>query len=381
VRKRILAVALAAVLLIAAIPRTRAAGIYCFTAVNDTLLPFREYTMPSYFGSTLYVPYSVFSYADVSGAYYSSDGRLTLYTDYGQRRIDFNIALGTAHDQDNTLLPKVNARSLNGTAYVPLEYVVTYFNLSFVRIINDPASVIRIKSSAARFNDDTFMTLYKDEMRSQYDDFFGNTATPTPTPSVPLPPTAPPSPGTSPTPAPPPTYESVTLYLSFYGIGEGGLDDILEVLSDFGIKACFFVTAEDILSSPDALRAICGSGHKIGLWLTEGTYSQYTDASALLFEAAKAKSLIVASPDESRVAARDAALANGLIYRDASRTYGEDVTAAAVADSLPKTDGARYELRFSCSGDNARILQGVISFAREWRYGFGRIVETSAQAN
>jgi hypothetical protein len=249
-----------------------------------------------------------------------------------------------------------------------------------VRIIHDPASIIRIKSPSARFNDDTFVTLYKDEMRSQYNDFFGNT-TPAPPTSTPVAPSTPtPSPGESPPPTPLPTYEAVTLYLSFYGIGEGSLGEILDILADDSLKACFFVTADDILRSPDVIRSLCGSGHKIGLWLESGTYEEYLRSSDALFEAAKIKSPIVASSEEPRDAARDTAQSHGLIYRDASDVYeDEEVAISAVTDSFPKNNGARYEMRFSCSENSARILEEALSFAREWKYGFGKIVETTAQ--
>jgi hypothetical protein len=376
VRKSVIAAALI-VCTVAALflPSPTASGMFCFTGANDTLLPLRDATMPTYIGSLMCVPYTVFSYVEVTNSYSPSEGHLYMYK--GQKQLYFYIDQGTTFGQDGVQHSGVPAKRLNGTIYVPLDFVCAYFGLEYSLTPYDPASVLRIRSSSAAYNDKTFAGVYKRQMQTAYNDYFSS-ASPTPTAVTPPPPGSSdiPSPGVTPEP----TYEDVTVYLSFFGLSDGGIGGTLDILSAAGLRACFFVSAEELAAVPDLIRRIYGDGHTIGVRLETGTYAEYQTASALLFEAVKLRTSLVSSGDDARETALAAAEQHGLIYRLASRVYdGAEASAPPdPADVLPTARSARFDARFAYSGDTPSALSGLLSYLREKKYNIERIVETTA---
>ena len=84
-------------------------------AVNDTLLPLNEGTMPARLGGEMYVPYGVFSSLGVSSS--SEEGVLSLSSN-GQT-LSFSPAEGYVYDQ-NLNSYSTPAYNRNGTVYVPV---------------------------------------------------------------------------------------------------------------------------------------------------------------------------------------------------------------------------------------------------------------------
>ena len=80
--------------------------------------------------------------------------------------------------------------------------------------------------------------------------------------------------GTTETPDPvqPDPYRSIasrTIYLTFENCPNAYTDGVLNVLAEYGEKALFFVSAENILEYPDTVRRILTDGHSIGIYVPD----------------------------------------------------------------------------------------------------------------
>ena len=352
------------------LPSSSSAGYVFFTAVNNSLLPLGESTMPTYFGGTLHVPYSAF-YS--SGVNYVSSGNGEIVDLYkGLKRMEFDAAKNTTADQDGAQYSGISAKQYNGTLYIPVGFVCNFFNISFSLISADPAPILRIKSSTDIFNDKTFVGRFKTQMQTMYDDYTSAA------PISPTPPSPPPTAPLTPTPSQPlPTYRGVTLYLSFYGISPDYTPAILDALAAANCKGCFFVTASEIAGNADLIRRIAGTGNSVGIWLDTGSYDEYTSANALLFEAAKLTAVLTASPPAAEAAAKDTATAHSLVYMDFSNRFDSDSSAAAgsITGSLSQTAGASQSLLFLCG--QAAALPGVLQYITQYQYTVTLATETN----
>ncbi|MDR2356539.1 MAG: hypothetical protein LBD92_00420 [Oscillospiraceae bacterium] len=382
-KKKLFALIAAIALIVCVCPAaevSRAAGMLCFTAVNDTLMPLRTGTLPTYFGSTLYVPYNIFSYAGVYNARSTVDNAACLYS--GRKRLDFYVGTAT-YDQSGKSFEGVTARYSNLTLFVPLDFVCEFFGLTYTVTPQEPASILRITSPDAVYSDKTFASRFRNQMLESYDEYMGSLSPPAPEPT--------PTPGEgrppSPTPTPPPTYENVTVYLSFYGIGGEQSETILNALDAAGYKGCFFVGADDTARYPDAVRRAAGNGHAIGVLLSDGTRDEYDAVSSLLFEAAKIKTILVAAdvpadaetgtePVTAASDVREMASENGLVYWCAVDAPS-DGAAVRPAAALATEGGVRQNIALPCSDWGADAIGGLIAYINEHKYTVGRVSETA----
>ena len=353
-----------------------------FMAVNDTLLPFNDDTMPFVSGGVIYVPYKMFFDAGVWSVAAEDMERARLYR--GNKGLDFYTSSGLTQDQNGNTLYWPAARRIGSRFYVPLYQVCEFFDLMTPQIIDIPSSiipeeqmrVIRIRS-AEGLNDPTFVGLNRDEIRAAYDAYFGPHIQPSPSD---LPDN---SPGETPSPPieePPETYQDVTIYISFNNISAGGSDVLLELLdanAESDYKFCFFVNEDDVNNDPGLIRRIYACGHTIGIWLKTGTVAEYKKTSALLFEAAKVKT-VLASTGRISDNAMAALRAGGIVLWGAGQSlvYDDTLSVAEVTEMIPKESGARLNLMSSCSENAALMLSGILSYLRENEYTIERIKET-----
>ena len=367
-----------------------------FLAVNDTLLPFNETTMPYISGGDILVPHSVFGEAEVWSAASDELDRVRIYRG-SNRHVDFYTARGLAEDQDGNVLPWPAARKVGGRFYVPLRQVCEFFDLTLTFpevgrdiIPQEQMYIIRIRSREG-LNDRTFVGFYRESLKSAYNEYYSISTSPSPpttSPTSPQPPTV--SPGvptyTPPSVEPPPIYSDVTVYHSFYGIADGGTDVIFELLdanaaSDY--RFCFFVSAADIRKDAGLIRKIAADGHAIGIWLEQGTYREYEMTSMLLYEATKVKTILVML-SEAASARTSLGLLNGygLIIWSVSGglVYDDTFSVDAVTEMIPKESGARMNLISSCSENTALMLSGILAYLREFEYSVAGINETTAPA-
>jgi hypothetical protein len=296
------------------------------------------------------------------------------------RYVDFYTARGVTENQDGNTLFWPPARRIGRRFYVPLRNVCEFFGLTYqiVDVSRDiipdrQMQVIRIISDSP-VNGLTAVGMNRNAIRVAYNEYYSPPPTPSPQPpvgGVPQPP---------PVVEPPPNYSDVTVHLSFFDISAGsaeGILDLLDLQAASAFHSCFFVSADDIVHNPGLIRRISGTGHTLGIWLDEGTHEEFLNTSALLFEAAKIRSLIV-SADEGSELAMEMAAARGLVFWDSARSL-VDYTAESVADvtdAIPRESGARMNLMFPCSEDATEMLLGVYSFLRANAYTVARITET-----
>ena len=379
-KRRIVALLIALILFTVFIPTVSNAVITpnYFIAVNDTLLPFGTDNMPYISSGEIFVPDKVLEGLGVYPISSVDWEFIRLYRGVS-RYVDFYIASGIIEDQDGKTLYWPSARRVNRRFYVPLRQICDYFSLTYDIIevprdiiANEQMWIIRIISNAS-INNPTFVSLNRNLLRNAYNEYYA----PEPTP-------LPPPPGTTPAPPPPveppPNFSDVTIHLSFYGVSEEsatGILDLLDIQAAYGYHSCFFVDAGDIRDNPGLIRRISGSGHTIGILLTEGTYEQYLEASALLFEVAKIKTVIVLA-DEAVLTDRSVTDESELILWESSQSLidYETQSVETITAAFPQASGARQNLVFSCSENAAAILPGIISYLRETHYIIERITET-----
>ena len=378
-KKRALAFIIALCIAAAFMPIVSQAAVTpYFMAVNDTLLDFNETTMPFVSGSEIFIPVKVLEEFDIWSVGSAREERILVCRGV-YRYLDFITKPGETKttDQDGNTLDWPAARRVGDRFYVPLNQVCAFFGLRSEiydikrEIIPDEQMrMIRIISGSS-INTPTFEGLNRNALRAAYNKYQASIAPQTPPPGATNPP---------PPVEPTPDYSGVTIHLSFYDISSGsagGVLDFLDTQAAFGYQCCFFVSAADIADNPDVIRRIAGSGHSIGIKLTECSYEEYLETSALLFEAAKIKTLLVSACGKDP-ADYNAANAYGLVFWENSNDadYYDTVTVDTITASIPDNRGARLNLMFSCSEDAALLLTGVISFLRVNEFMIVRITET-----
>ena len=376
-KRKILAVFVVLCLMAAFSPPVSYAAVSpYFVAINDTLLPFNENTMPLISGGEVFVPDRIFEGLGVWSV--SSEDRelVRLYRGVNSY-VDFYTARGVTEDQDGNSLNWPSARRVGRRFYVPLRQVCDFFGLTY-QILEVPRHivseeqmwVVRIISTAV-FNGPTFVGMNERTLRTSYNDFLF------PQPAVIEPPT-PQQDELS------PDYSDVTIHVSFFDISAGSAESILDLLDiqASGFQSCFFVSTDDIAENPELIRRISGSGHAIGIWLTEGSLEEYLQASAMLFEAAKVRTVFV-STDTATETSLAMASEHGLQFWGTPQSFVnyDTQTYSAITAMIPRESGARKNLMLSCSEEAASIVPGLYSFLSENEFTVARITETFEPIN
>ena len=389
-RNRIIAAAVLLCLILAFTPVvSQAADMLYFIAVNDEILRLSADTMPLRSGNDYFIPVSAFEKAGVYSVGSDVNEVMTLYRFKGViEYVTFNTTPGNTSTvaQGESTLYWPAARRIGRRFYVPLRQVCSFFDLTYeVNVVSkdifpdEDVTLVRIISEA-KINIATLAGLYRKELKADYNDYYAPVTSPSPSPGSPGQPGEPGLPQPPPTVEPPPTYGDVTVHLSFCDIAAGGVDSILGTLSSQaapGYDSCFFVSADDILNNPALIRRIAGSGHIIGIRLVEDTYEEYIRTSALLFEAAKVRTVLVSSGSEVWQATPEVAAA-GLVLWDSRALVscaGENPL-EIIDGAIPKESGARRNLMLDCSEITAAALPVVITYLQVNEYTIERITET-----
>ena len=155
---------------------------------------------------------------------------------------------------------------------------------------------------------------------------------------------------------------------------------IMELLDAYAMpeyRFCFFVCEDDVMRDAGLIRRLSASGHAVGIWLTEGTYDEYMKTSALLFEAAKVKTVLVSAGSEVELDFRITD-DNGIVFWDTSQSlaYDDSLSVDEVTEMISQESGARQNLISSCSENTALMLSGILSYLREYEYTVASINET-----
>ncbi len=275
--------------------KTAAASDVCFIATNDTLLELSS--SAHYQRSTLYVPYNVFVYFSIYYSYYASGSTATLYT--ADKQLYFELDSGVTYDSSGNNYSS-SAIYINGQVYVSVSFVCSQFGLSWSYIYGtDSGDICRIKNSGAILSDSQFLSAASSVMADRYNAYTGSAS----------------NPGTlSPSPSGGMDQEGRRLYLSFQNLPSRFL---LDTLKSYCVSATFFVTADEVRDDPDTIRRIVGEGHNIGVLCSSSPVEEYEETSALIFEAARVNTVLIAadSPDSEDLCRR-AADKNALVFWD-----------------------------------------------------------------
>ncbi len=361
-RKRIIAGLCTFFVIFLLIANAGAATVY-FTAVNDVLFDLEEETMPVSIGGDMYVPYSVFNNTTlrINYIYDRNSQKFTLYR--GDTRLSFNMATGMAYDQDGSSYSK-KAVMRNSRIFVPVEFVCSIFGLTYSYITESSLGVIiRITNEDVYLSNSVFATgayyLMQAHLNAYVSDHPEVTQTqPTQTST-----------------SPPTNSGDVKVFVSFQGINESTAG-ILDTLEEYGCKATFFVTADEIRENPDLMRRISGTGHSIGIYCEEDIAGEYSEASSLLFDAARLKTLVITTPSGEGI---DEAEELGLIlwsHPDAAGGYVySDITYRSLSNRIDKKE-KRADMRFQCSEEIGQVFDLVLDFLTDSGYNVKRITET-----
>lgn len=257
------------------------------TAVNDTILPLNENTMPVRLGGELYVPYQIFGQLGVSSSL--EEGVLNM-TANGEA-LSFSPEEGYAYDQNmNSYSSPAYARS--DTIYVPVKLCCGKFGLSYSTLSVSGETVLRLTDSSAQ-SDSAFTASYANTIQNTINDYKGNPPPPPPpnhnnNATQPVQPVEPPIPPVEEKP----TQKPARIYLSFYGTPTSYTPAILDALHHAGRTATFFLPTNSSAWTDDAIRRIVAEGHTPALLLSNIAQATPAELVASLTAANRRLSLV-----------------------------------------------------------------------------------------
>jgi len=324
----------------------------CFISVNDTLLELNS--MPYFKNGVTYIPYWVFSNFGIGYTYFNEGSTAMVYQ--GKKVMFFNLVSGETYDINDT---EYSAQAVfrGGIVYLPVQFMQDYFqSFSYTYIQGTKyGNIARLKDSSVVLSDSDFLKAASSLMRSRYNAYISSiTPSPSPTPVV--------------TPSPEISHEGVPVYLNFIGLPS---DVIISTLRTYNADACFYLTAEDIRSAPDTVRRLNCEGYNIGILCSENIASEYTEASQLLFEAARTTTVMVTAIGENAAELAVAAEESDLSfwYYNLDALYEEDEI--AYYSSLTSImDDRRIETSvfFTCGKTTESLLRSFLHYLFNEKY-------------
>ena len=244
----------------------------CFTAVNDRLLSLTADTMPVWSEGQLYVPFSVFDVnttgvsLGTSSTYSRSSSVVTIFNLHQMMVFDLTAGTCRNHHTNETISGRAIVR--NGTAYVPVASVCSFFELDYSYLYTEYGYLARITRPGYAFlSDQDFVDAGSSHMRDRLKNY-NQTLAQTQEPSTP-PVTSTPSSPSDPEPTAIPTYLAVRC-----DTGEAALP-IAQALEDSGLVGLFFFPTQEIGGNGPLIRRLMGCGHSIGI-LAEGENQEET---------------------------------------------------------------------------------------------------------
>jgi hypothetical protein len=338
----------------------RATQVECFTIVDEYIMPLRAETMPASFASKLYLPEDVFLRAGLTAVYNPNND--TIAFSMGRKHLYFYVRAGGAFDESGNVY-EFNVERISGIYFFPATFTSEYFGFRCAAIPATPMHIVRIVTPNAKFTDAAYVSYHSAELLARYTEYKTPKTSPTVTPTPPV------NSPTVETPTPPPTYENVTLWFSLHSPSPDSARLAMGALELYGARGCFWFTADEVRAYPALVREVAGRGHSVGIWLESGAYDEYADASALLFEAARIKTPLVASPADVTDTVAAMCAEYGLVYRSARDADFDG------AVTLPTTASARVELRGSC--EHIGGLSAILAETVAGRYNVGQLRETT----
>lgn len=360
------------------------------TAVNDTLLPLDDSTMPQRLGGELYVPYSVFSSLGVSSSIEDS----VLNMSANGETLSFSLNEGYVYDQNLNSYPSP-AYDMNGTVYVPVTLCCGKFGLGYSTISVAGETVLRVTDGTAQ-SDSSFTASKSGEIESAINTYRGVPDQPEPPvqpdpPPQPVQPEEPPIPEVEEEPAQRPAY----VYLTFYGAPTSYTPAILDALDSANRQATFFLPVDTAAWTDDTVRRIVAEGHAPALLLDA---SSETDPDALVASLTSANerlalltgvtTRIVSNQSGCKAlteAQRDALVAAGYRLWDAALDSGDATQSAArayaaTAQQFASTSG-NLVVQLHHSRETAQTVQLLTAYMSRQGIPSPRITISTAPIN
>ena len=262
--KKIISCVLCAALLLTFLPAP--AHAVTLTAINDSILPLDESTMPARLGGETYVPYSVFTTLGVSAS--ENDGVLDLSAN--DETLSFSTAEGYVYDQ-NLNSYSTPAYEMNGTVYVPVKLCCAKFGFTYSSLTLQGENVLRVADGSAQ-SDSAFIAAHTKVIENTIDDYKDSTSESDRSNNT----------NTNPAPAKPvdndtieipkveekPAKKPVRVYLAYYGAPDENTAAVLDNLHDAGRQAAFFLPTDTSEWDDDLVRRIAAEGHTAAFLLT-----------------------------------------------------------------------------------------------------------------
>ncbi len=239
------------------------------TAVNDSILPLSDSTMPARLGGEVYVPYSVFSQLGVSAS--SSDGVLDLSAN--GETLSFSPAEGYVYDQ-NLNSYSTPAYSMNGTTYVPVKLCCGKFGLSYSTLAVAGETVLRVTDGSAS-SDSAFAAAKSGTIENTINSYKGISSANGSSANGSSSNGASSNGGTAAKPdetsipkvEEKPARKPARVYLTFYGAPDKNTAAVLDTLRGSGRTAAFFLPVKSADWTDDTVRRIAAEGHTLALLL------------------------------------------------------------------------------------------------------------------
>ena len=358
-KRRICMIVLCALLLTALLPgvAVKADDRLTFVAVNDYLPPELINTIV-YYGGVGYVPCWLFTNygLGLSYSYFSTNSTAYLYNT--SRQLFFELSTGRTYDSaDNEY--SAPAILWGGTVYFPLDFVANYYGTFTYTVIgsNDYGSIVRIKTGKEALTDDIFFRAAYTAMQRYYQ-AYQEAIAPAPTPVE------------TPKPTEKPSREGDVIRLGLDGLPSA---ETMDLLKEEGIRACFFLSGEEIRSDPDMVRRIACEGHTLGVSSPSGRASDCERAAGLLWETARVRTILAAMPD-------DAVMPEGMVNFPRVRTAPGEVTdpeetAYSVTSKLEMRAGDQTLIFPAESGDPA-ALRLLLYYLHDMEFSVATFRET-----
>jgi len=349
VKKRMAACLLAICMLLTLTGTSLAAdGKPTFLSINDTLPPELINCAASY-GGTLYVPYYVFSGYGFGISYSYQVSSSTACLSAGDRQLYFNMETGDTYDGDDYQY-SVPGIVRSGTVYVPLSFTARFFGgITYSSIAgNEYGSVLRITDGTEVLTDAEFLRAAKMVMKNYAANYQDNGGTG----------------GSSAEDGGEEPHAGEIVALSFIGFPA---EAVLNRLAQEHTTACFFLTAEQLRTSPDTVRRLICEGHSVGAYCESDLAAEYAEISALLFEIGRACTELVTASEDFDEACREQAKMAGLVYCDFELNAIGSSNAFAITSQLESGSGGTT-LCMSCDADSAAILTVVLGYLRSGKF-------------
>lgn len=360
-------VALIMIFGIIAVSRTEIYGAYTPTLYyNDRPWYLSNRWPPENIHGTNYVPITLFlQLPDVDVRV--NETLNTFIITHGELYLSFDATSNFVANQDKERM-YINTAQYHGERYVPAQIVCLYLDLGYEQLTNEKSgeTVIRISDKNASKSFEELVDRY-------YPDFFGekdNTDDTTDT----LPTTD------DDTTYQPPALSERTIYICV-DLDEGEYaDEILKVLDKYDYRATFFLKGKSLENSPGLLSKIAAAGHEVAIGAGAQDWKDFSNAldivsymeakNLCLSQVVKRKSHLISMPASGVVMSDkvyDELNASGYF------TWSENIT---VSSSAGLSNGVNTAIdgiwantvsgiRFSEGVNTAKILEGVLKFAKD----------------